>query len=126
MRAVRMARTMPPAGRWPPGIGGSFPGAGQGAAVPARTWTALVLGRPCPGSHPGPGPPCWSIMSHLLLILVLFSDPSGEKAAQVVTDELARIGGKQVEVVLGADAIKRLEGLGMKVQDLVVAPSLAN
>ncbi len=65
-------------------------------------------------------------MSHLLLILVLFSDPSGEKSAQVMTEELARIGGKQVEVVMGADAIKRLEAMGMKVQDLVISPTLAN
>lgn len=65
-------------------------------------------------------------MSHLLLILVLFSDPSGEAAAQVVTDELARIGGKQVEVVMGAEALKRLEGLGMKAQDLVISPTMAN
>lgn len=65
-------------------------------------------------------------MSHLLLILVLFSDPSGEKSAQVVTEELTRIGGKQVEVVMGAEAIKRLEILGMKSHDLVVSPTIAN
>lgn len=65
-------------------------------------------------------------MSHLLLILVLFSDPSGEGAAQVVTDELTRIGGKQVEVVMGPEALKRLEGMGMKAQDLVISPTLAN
>ncbi|HEX3132872.1 MAG TPA: hypothetical protein VHX44_04730 [Planctomycetota bacterium] len=65
-------------------------------------------------------------MSHLLLILVLFSDPSGEMSAQVVTEELARIGGKQVEVVMGAEAIKRLERLGMKTSDLVVSPTIAN
>jgi hypothetical protein len=65
-------------------------------------------------------------MSELLLILVLFSDPSGEAAAQVVTDELTRIGGKQVQVVMGAEALKRLEGLGMKAQDLVISPTLAN
>jgi len=65
-------------------------------------------------------------MSHLLLILVLFSDPSGEASAQIVTDELSRIGGKQVEVVMGVEAIKRLEGHGMKVQDLVVSPTVAN
>jgi hypothetical protein len=65
-------------------------------------------------------------MSHLLLILVLFSDPSGEPAAQVVSEELARIGGNNVEVVMGAEATKRLEGMGMKAQDLVVAPMLAN
>jgi len=65
-------------------------------------------------------------MSHLLLILVLFSDPSGEASAQVVTEELTRIGGKQVEVVMGAEAVKRLEALGMKSHDLVVSPTLAN
>lgn len=65
-------------------------------------------------------------MSHLLLILVLFSDPSGEKSAQVMSEELARIGGKQVEVVMGGDAVKRLEGMGMKVQDLVISPTIAN
>jgi hypothetical protein len=65
-------------------------------------------------------------MSHLLLILVLFSDPSGEMSAQVVTEELTRIGGKQVEVVMGAEAIKRLELLGMKSHDLVVSPTIAN
>jgi hypothetical protein len=65
-------------------------------------------------------------MSHLLLILVLFSDPSGEASAQIVTDELTRIGGKQVEVVMGAEAIKRLEAQGMKAHDLVVSPTVAN
>lgn len=65
-------------------------------------------------------------MSHLLLILVLFSDPSGEATAQIVTDELTRIGGKQVEVVMGAEAIKRLEAHGMKLHDLVVSPTVAN
>jgi hypothetical protein len=65
-------------------------------------------------------------MSHLLLILVLFSDPSGEASAQIVTDELSRIGGKQVEVVMGIEAIKRLEAQGMKAQDLVVSPTVAN
>lgn len=65
-------------------------------------------------------------MSHLLLILVLFSDPSGEASAQIITDELTRIGGKQVEVVMGADAIKRLEAHGMKLHDLVVSPTVAN
>jgi hypothetical protein len=65
-------------------------------------------------------------MSPLLLILVLFSDPSGEPSAVVVGEELARIGGKQVEVVVGADAVKRLEGHGMKLHDLVVSPTLAN
>ena len=65
-------------------------------------------------------------MSHLLLILVLFSDPSGEATAQIVTDELTRIGGKQVEVVMGAEATKRLEAHGMKPHDLVVSPTVAN
>jgi hypothetical protein len=65
-------------------------------------------------------------MPHLLLILVLFSDPSGEKSAQAVSDELARIGGKQVEVVVGPDAIKRLEAFGVKAQDLVISPTIAN
>lgn len=65
-------------------------------------------------------------MSPLLLILVLFSDPSGEPSAQIVTDELARIGGKQVEVVMGGEAVKRLEAHGMKVHDLVVSPTVAN
>jgi hypothetical protein len=65
-------------------------------------------------------------MSHLLLILVLFSDPSGEASAQIVTDELSRIGGKQVEVVMGVEAIKRLEAHGMKLHDLVVSPTVAN
>ena len=65
-------------------------------------------------------------MSHLLLILVLFSDPTGEASAQIITDELARIGGKQVEVVMGAEAVKRLEAHGMKPHDLVVSPTLAN
>ena len=67
-----------------------------------------------------------SHMSHLLLILVLFSDPSGEKSAQAVSDELARIGGKQVEVVVGPDALKRLETFGVKAQDLVISPTIAN
>jgi hypothetical protein len=65
-------------------------------------------------------------MSPLLLILVLFSDPSGEASAQVITDELTRIGGKQVEVVMGGEAVKRLEAHGMKLHDLVVSPMVAN
>jgi hypothetical protein len=65
-------------------------------------------------------------MSPLLLILVLFSDPSGEASAQIVADELTRIGGKQVEVVMGGEAVKRLESHGMKVHDLVVSPTVAN
>src|ERR1043165_941103 len=65
-------------------------------------------------------------MSPLLLILVLFSDPSGEASAQVVTEELTRIGGKQVEVVMGPAAVKRLDQMGMKPHDLVVSPAIAN
>ena len=66
------------------------------------------------------------LMTHLLLILVLFTDPSGEASAQVVSEELARIGGKQVEVVVGSDALKRLEGLGVRALDLVISPTIAN
>ncbi len=65
-------------------------------------------------------------MPPLLLILVLFSDPSGESSAQVITDELSRLGGKQVEVVMGGEATRRLENHGMKLQDLVVSPTVAN
>ncbi len=65
-------------------------------------------------------------MELLLTILVLFSDPNGEESAKVIAAELARLGGKQVQVEVGPDAIKRLEALGMKVQDLVVSPNLAN
>lgn len=65
-------------------------------------------------------------MTHLLLILVLFSDPSGEASAQVVSEELARIGGKQVEVLVGPEAIKRLESHGVRAHDLVISPTIAN
>ncbi len=65
-------------------------------------------------------------MPHLLLILVLFSDPSGEASAKIIAEELGRIGGQQVQVELGPAAVQQLEKLGVKQHDLVVSPNLAN
>jgi hypothetical protein len=65
-------------------------------------------------------------MTPLLLILVLFSDPNGEGPAKIIGEELGRIGGQQVQVVIGPDAVKQLEQHGMGVQDLVVTPALGN
>jgi hypothetical protein len=65
-------------------------------------------------------------MTPLLLILVLFSDPNGEDPAKIISEELSRIGGQQVQVVVGPDALKQLEQHGMRAQDLIVTPTLGN
>lgn len=65
-------------------------------------------------------------MGPLLLVLVLFSDPSGEAAAKAVAEELARLGGDTVQVVVGPDAVAQLESRGVKERDLVISPAIAN
>ena len=65
-------------------------------------------------------------MGPLLLVLVLFSDPSGEAAAKAVAEELARLGGATVQVVVGPDAVAQLETRGVKERDLVISPAIAN
>lgn len=65
-------------------------------------------------------------MGPLLLVLVLFSDPSGEAAAKSVAEELARLGGATVQVMVGADAVAQLEARGVKERDLVISPAIAN
>jgi hypothetical protein len=67
-----------------------------------------------------------SRMSPLLLILVLFSDPSGEESSKIIAEELGRIGGSQVQVEVGPVAVQHLDKLGIKPHDLVVSPNLAN
>jgi hypothetical protein len=63
-------------------------------------------------------------MSNLLLILVLFSDPSGEAAAKSVAAELSRLGGASVQVQVGAEALKTLEQRGVRDGDLVLTPAI--
>ena len=63
-------------------------------------------------------------MPHLLLILVLCSDPNGADAAKAVGEELARLGGSQVQVVIGADALAQLTKRGVAESDLVVSPAI--
>ncbi len=65
-------------------------------------------------------------MNPLLVILILFSDPSSEPLAKGLGDELARIGGEQVQVVTGKDAAANLETHGVKVGDLVASPNIAD
>jgi hypothetical protein len=60
----------------------------------------------------------------LLTILILIGDPSGEPVATRVAEELARRGGPQVQVVVGAEAAKRLEARGIKARDLLVSPNI--
>lgn len=64
-------------------------------------------------------------MEALLLILILFSDPSAEPAAKLLAEELALRGGTQVQVVIGAEAMKQLEIKGLRDGDLMASPRLA-
>lgn len=64
-------------------------------------------------------------MGPLLLVLVLFSDPSGEAAAKAIAEELGRLGGATVQVVVGPDAVAQLESRGIKERDLVISPAIA-
>lgn len=65
-------------------------------------------------------------MGPLLLVLVLFSDPSGEAAAKAVGEELGRLGGASVQVVVGPDAVAQLETRGVQERDLVISPAIAS
>jgi hypothetical protein len=63
---------------------------------------------------------------HVLLILVLFGDPSGADAAKAVGTELAELGGTTVHVVVGPEALAQLAGKGVKEADLLGSPVIAN
>ena len=63
---------------------------------------------------------------HILLILVLFGDPSGADAAKAVGAELSALGGTSVRLVVGADAAAALAAKGVKVADLTSSQVIAN
>jgi hypothetical protein len=63
---------------------------------------------------------------HILLILVLFGDPSGADAAKAVGAELSALGGTSVQLVVGADAVTSLAAKGVKEADLVGSAVIAN
>lgn len=60
----------------------------------------------------------------ILTILILLGDPGGEALARQVGEELARRGGPRVEVVVGAEALARLEAKGIKAADLLASPNI--
>ena len=60
----------------------------------------------------------------LLTILILLGDPSGEAIARQVSEELARRGGPRVAVVVGPEAVARLEAKGIKAADLLASPNI--
>jgi len=60
----------------------------------------------------------------LLLILILVGDPKGEALGKGLADELLRIGGERVQVVVGAEAAKQLDAKGLKPADLRAAGNL--
>lgn len=64
-------------------------------------------------------------MESLLLILVLFSDPAAQPTATLLAEELTQRGGRQVQVVVGAEALKQLEVKGLRDGDLLASPRLA-
>ncbi|MBA3684506.1 MAG: hypothetical protein H0W72_04615 [Planctomycetes bacterium] len=63
-------------------------------------------------------------MKAILLILIIFGDPSAEPIAKSVADDLARRGGDQVQVVVGADAVAQLQAKGIRSADLVASPNI--
>jgi hypothetical protein len=63
---------------------------------------------------------------HILLILVLFGDPSGADAAKAVGAELGALGGASVQLVIGPEAAARLAAKGVKEADLLASPVIAN
>ena len=63
-------------------------------------------------------------MEHVLLILVLLGDPSGEALAKGVAEEMTRRGGEQVQVLVGPDAKAAIEKKGVTVKDLLVTPNI--
>ncbi len=64
-------------------------------------------------------------MKTLLVILILFGDPAHEPLATTVADDLRRIGGESVQIVIGAPAAAELEKRGVKIQDLITSPNIA-
>ena len=63
---------------------------------------------------------------HVLLILILFGDPSGAEAAKAIAGELDALGGTSVHVVIGAAAAAELAKKGVKEADLVGSQVIAN
>lgn len=63
-------------------------------------------------------------MEHVLLILVLLGDPSGEALAKGVAAELVRRGGQQVQVVVGPEAKAAIEKQGVTIKDLLITPNI--
>ncbi len=87
-----------------------------------RSWHGIddgADGQPVDGAQT-PG------MEALLLVLVLFSDPAAQPTANLLAEELAQRGGGQVQVVVGADALKRLEAKGLRDGDLIATPQLVD
>ncbi|HYE05108.1 MAG TPA: hypothetical protein VEL07_06230 [Planctomycetota bacterium] len=64
-------------------------------------------------------------MKTLLVILILFADPAHEPLATTVADDLRRVGGENVQVVIGAAAAAELEKRDVKIQDLITSPNIA-
>ncbi len=64
-------------------------------------------------------------MKSLLLILILVGDPAHEPLAITVGEDLRRVGGEAVNVVVGAPAMAELEKRGVKIQDLITSPNIA-
>ena len=64
-------------------------------------------------------------MKTVLLILILFGD-QGEPLAKGVADDLARVGGENAQVLVGAAAVAELEKRGVKIQDIIGSPNIGD
>jgi hypothetical protein len=63
-------------------------------------------------------------MTNLLLILVLFADPSIDPVAQQLGKDLTARSGGAARVLVGPDALKELDAKGLRDADLIAAPKL--
>jgi hypothetical protein len=65
-------------------------------------------------------------MDNLLLVLILASGPNHEELETHISESLEAASGDKVHVVVGADAVKELDGRGVKDIDLVASPAIGD
>ncbi len=63
-------------------------------------------------------------MNAVLLILILFGDPSGEKLSADLAADLARLAGSDARIVTGVKAAKELQKRDVRVGDLLSSPNI--
>lgn len=63
-------------------------------------------------------------MQAVLLILILFGDPSGEQLSKDLAADLGRLAGANAKILIGTEAAKELEKHDVRVADLMSGPNI--